>query len=181
MGVAVDARMVAAFRGEMAYYREHAHEARDEASLAELRARCAELLSGKLGREVVVDEMLAAIRFRAFDDAAPALGRLRDVGLKLVCVSNWDVSLPEVLERVGLLELFDGVVTSASVAVRKPEPGIFVAALHVAGSEADEVLHVGDSPEEDVAGAHAAGIRALLLDRSGGGDIASLAEIEQHL
>jgi FMN phosphatase YigB (HAD superfamily) len=40
---------------------------------------------------------------------------------------------------------------------------------------------VGDTPEEDVAGAAAAGIRALLLDREGGGDIASLAEIADAL
>jgi FMN phosphatase YigB (HAD superfamily) len=40
---------------------------------------------------------------------------------------------------------------------------------------------VGDTPEEDVDGARAAGIRALLVDRSGGGDIESLAAIRHHL
>ncbi|MGC1799227.1 MAG: HAD hydrolase-like protein, partial [Solirubrobacterales bacterium] len=59
---------------------------------------------------------------------------------------------------------------------------IFTAALELAGVEADEALHVGDTPEEDVAGARAAGIRPLLIDRHGsGGDISSLQEIEQHL
>ena len=37
-------------------------------------------------------------------------------GLRLVCVSNWDISLPEVLERCGLGDAFDGVVTSAEAA-----------------------------------------------------------------
>jgi HAD superfamily hydrolase (TIGR01549 family) len=181
LGVEADERMVAAFRAEMAYYREHAQEGRDEASVAELRGRCAALLSEKLGREVAVETMMGAIRFRAFDDAAPALAALHGRGLRLVCVSNWDVSLVEVLEGVGLLGLLDDVVTSAQVGVRKPEVAIFEAALRAAGSEAGGALHVGDTREEDIDGARAAGIRALLLDRDGAGDIASLAEIERRL
>src|SRR5262249_44498411 len=99
-----------------------------------------------------------------------------------VAVSNWDCSLPVVLERCGLGELLDGTVTSASAGARKPDPAIFTAALELAGCEAGEALHVGDTAEEDVAGARAAGIRALLLDREGGeGDITSLAQIDQHL
>jgi putative hydrolase of the HAD superfamily len=174
-------RVRSAFKAEMAYYREHAIEARDSESLADLRARCAALLSERLGREVEVPEMMDAIRFRAFDDAEPALSDLRGRGLRLVVVSNWDYALPRVLERVGLLPLLDGVVTSASVGAAKPDPAIFRAALEVADCEASEALHVGDSNEEDVAGAGAAGIRALLLDRSGAGDLASLAELPSAL
>lgn len=176
-GTAGDERAREAFKAEMAYYRQHSLEGRDDASLADLRRRCAAVLSEGLGREVGVPEMMAAIRFRAFDDAAPALRELRARGLRLVCLSNWDYSLPEVLGRVGLLGLLDGVVTSAGVGVAKPAAGIFGAALELAGCDASEALHVGDSSEEDIAGAASAGIRALLLDRSGGGDIASLAEI----
>ncbi|HEX5894319.1 MAG TPA: HAD-IA family hydrolase, partial [Solirubrobacterales bacterium] len=64
---------------------------------------------------------------------------------------------------------------------RKPEREIFTAALGVAGAAPDEVIHVGDTAEEDVAGAAAAGIRALLIDRDGGGDISSLEQIVEHL
>ena len=170
-----------AFRFEMAYYREHAHEGSDPETLAALRGRCAALLSSELGREVPVEAMMRAIRFRAYADAVPALAELRGDGFSLVCVSNWDISLPEVLERCGLLEALDGVVTSAAVGSRKPEAAIFAAALELAGCTAAEALHVGDSAEEDVAGARAAGIPHLLLDRSGAGDISSLTEIVQHL
>jgi putative hydrolase of the HAD superfamily len=173
--------LVAAVRAEMGYYTAHSHEGTDPRSLAELRRRCAELLSAELGLEVSVETMMASIRFRAFSDAAPALASLRARGLRLVCVSNWDVSLPEVLARCGLDEAVDGTVTSAAAGARKPDPAIFAAALELAGCSADEALHVGDTPEEDIAGARAAGIRALLLDRAGGGDIASLTEIEDHL
>ena len=124
---------------------------------------------------------MSSIRFRAFEDAAPALAELRLVGLRLVCVSNWDVSLAEVLARCGLGGALDGVVTSAGVGVRKPDPAIFEAGLEIAGCSADEALHVGDTPAEDVAGARAAGIRALLIDRQGGGDIDTLSSIRHHL
>jgi len=170
-----------AFRAEMSYYREHSDEGRDPDSLAALRRRCAAILSAELGREVAVEEMMAAIRFRAYSDAAPALAELRALGVQLVCVSNWDYSLPDVLARVGLADELDGVVTSAAVGARKPDPRLFEAALEVAGCAADEALHVGDTPTEDVEGAKAAGIRALLIDRDGGGDIESLHAIRHHL
>ena len=131
--------------------------------------------------EVDAATLVAAIRFQPYPDAPPALDGLRARGLRLLCVSNWDVSLAEVLERCGLRTALDGVVCSAAAGARKPDPRIFAAALGEAGCEAGEALHVGDTPEEDVAGAEAAGIRALLLDREGGGDITSLEEIEAHV
>jgi putative hydrolase of the HAD superfamily len=161
----------------MDYYKEHSHEGRDAESVAALRARCADILSWELDREVPVETMMSSIRFRAYGDAAPALAALRARGLRLVCVSNWDVSLTEVLERCGLGDSLDGVVTSAGSGSRKPDPVIFSQALEIAGCRASEAVHVGDTEEEDVAGAKAAGIRPILLNREGGGDISSLAEV----
>jgi putative hydrolase of the HAD superfamily len=175
-------RVRAAFRAEMAYYRDHSHEGRDPASLLELRARCAAVLSEGLGRGVTVEEMMAAIRFRAYPDAPPALEELAARGLRLVVVSNWDCSLQEVLARVGLAEHLDGVVSSAEAGARKPAPEIFARALELAGVGPPEAVHVGDTPEEDRAGALAAGIRPLIIDRRGdGGDIASLGELTATL
>ena len=171
----------AAWRNEMAYYREHAHEAADQESLADLRRRCAELLGRELGREIDVPTLMSAIRFRPYPDAAPALAGLRDRGLALVCVSNWDVSLREVLQRTGLAGVLDGIVSSAEAGASKPNPAIFRAALELAGCAPEEALHVGDTGAEDIAGARAAGIPALLVDRGGNGDVASLAEIQDHL
>ncbi len=177
-----DQRLVTALRAEMAYYREHAQEGRDAASLADLRERCATLVSRELGVEIGVDELVSAIRFSAYPDVIPALRGLRHRGLRLVTVSNWDCSLPRVLEGCGIDGLLDGTVTSAGAGARKPDPAIFAAALELAGVRADEALHVGDTAEEDVAGAQAAGIRPLLIERDGsGGDISSLEEIDQHL
>jgi 2-haloalkanoic acid dehalogenase type II len=177
-----DDRLEEALGAEMAYYREHAQEGRDEDSLAELRRRCAAIVTDRLGLEVTADELVAAIRFDAYPDAVPALRELRERVLRLVAVSNWDCSLPQVLARCGLGDLLDGVVTSAAAGARKPDPAIFEQALELAECEPDEALHVGDTAEEDVEGARAAGIRALLIDRDGnGGDISSLKEIREHL
>jgi putative hydrolase of the HAD superfamily len=176
-----DERLVAAVRAEMSYYKAHSHEGRDPQSLAELRARCAEVLSRELGAEVDVDTLVEAIRFAPYPDAVPALRALRDAGMKLVCVSNWDVSLEQVLERCGLAEHLDGAVSSALAGARKPDPAIFAPALELAGASAEQALHVGDTAEEDLDAARAAGIRALLIDREGGGDVASLEEVQRFL
>jgi putative hydrolase of the HAD superfamily len=181
-----DDRVRRAFRAEMSYYRDHSHEAGDAGALADLRERCARLLSSELGTEVSVERMMAAIRFRAYPDAEPALASLRDRGMALVCVSNWDCSLSSVLDRCGLGPLLHGVVTSAEWGARKPDPAIFERALELAGCAPEEALHVGDTPAEDLAGAEAAGIPAVLIARDGGrGEtgrrVGSLAEIEQYL
>jgi len=179
-------RLVSAVRAEMEYYKQHAHEGRDPESLADLRRRCAEFLSRELGATVTAEELVDAVRLAPYPDAAPALRALRKRGLPVVVVSNWDCSLETVLERCGLSELIDGAVSSAEAGARKPDPAIFGPALELAGVEASEALHVGDTLEEDVAGARAAGIRVLLIDRDGGdgdgdGEISSLTEIDEHL
>jgi putative hydrolase of the HAD superfamily len=86
----------------------------------------------------------------------------------VIVVSNWDVSLAEVLQRIGLGSHIDGVVTSAQVGERKPSPAVFDAALALAGTAADRAIHVGDSVVEDVQGARAAGLEAVMLRRDGG-------------
>jgi putative hydrolase of the HAD superfamily len=177
-----DERLVAAVRLEMDYYREHAHEGRDPDSLADLRERCATLISRELEVEVTADQLVESVRMSAYPDAVPALTALRERALRLVAVSNWDCSLGTVLERCGLAELLDGAISSAEAGAPKPDPAIFTSALELAGCEPSEALHVGDTREEDVVGARAAGIRVLLLDRGDGdGDISSLAQIEEHL
>lgn len=180
-----DERLVAAVRAEMDYYKEHADEGRDESSLADLRDRCSALLSRELGVTVSTEELVASVKMRPYQDAEPALRSLREGGLKLVVVSNWDCSLGTVLDRCGLAGLLDGAISSAEAGARKPDPAIFARALELVGCGPDEALHVGDTPEEDVEGAAAAGVRALLIDREadGGaaGQIASLTEIEEHL
>ena len=174
-----DAR--AALLDEMAYYRAHHDEATGSVELDDLRDRCTEVLRGALpeharGAGDLRAALLASLRFRSYPEAPDVLAALGELGVKRFVVSNWDVSLREVLARTGLTPLLDGVVISAEVGASKPDPAIFERALAVAGVAADEALHVGDTLDVDLAGARAAGLRALHLDRSGADDsaIASL-------
>jgi len=160
----------AAFRAEIGYYLAHHLDGRDAASLDDLRDRCAQVIVDALDAPAVElptakDAMLAALRFSAFADAAPALRALRRRGLRLVVASNWDASLAEVLERAGLGPLVDAVVSSAEVGAPKPAPELFAAALERAGVPASRALHVGDSIAGDVEGARAAGLRTVLMVR----------------
>ena len=163
-----------AILAEIAYYRRHHFEGHDRASLAGLRRRGAEVLREALGPAFaaaplgeVTRALLASLAFEAYPDAAPALRALRARGLRLVVVSNWDVSLHEVLARTGIAPLVHGAISSAELGAAKPHPAIFRHALTLAGVPARAALHVGDSPEDDVAGARAAGIAAALLVRRG--------------
>ena len=175
----------AAMRAEIAHYRAHLHEGRDAESLAALRRAAAEAMRPVLGTDAdLTDALLAALRFRAYPDAAPALWTLRSHGLSTVVVSNWDHSLHERLEETGLAPLIDGAVASAELGRAKPDRAIFDHALALAGAAADAALHAGDTPEEDVAGALAAGLRAVLVVRDGAAPalpgvpvIGSLAEL----
>ena len=172
LGVEVTAEAAeAAIRDEIGYYRAHLHEGRDPASLADLRRRSAEAMRPALGTdadgEALTEALLAALRFRAYPDAAPALLTLRSRGLVVVVVSNWDHSLHERLAETGLAALVDAAVASAEVGHAKPERAIFEHALELAGAEPAEALHAGDSPDEDVGGALAAGLRAVLVARAG--------------
>jgi putative hydrolase of the HAD superfamily len=97
----------------------------------------------------------------------PTLGELRERGLTVVIASNWDCSLPEWLGPAGIMELVDGVVTSAEVGAPKPNTRVFERALAIAGVEPQEALHVGDKVDNDVEGARAAGVRGILLQREG--------------
>jgi putative hydrolase of the HAD superfamily len=161
-----------AMLAEMAYYRANHDDASDRAGLADLRRRCAEVVRAELGAELAVGDveaaMLAAIRFRPYAEVPGVLGALRERGCALVVVSNWDVSLHDVLDQTGLRPLVDAVVTSAELGVAKPDPAIFAHALELAGGvPAAEALHVGDDVAADVEGARAAGIAAVLVARDG--------------
>ena len=180
-----------AIRAEIAYYRAHLHEGSDPAGLALLRRQSAEAMRPELPSPaaeapgaLLTAALLDSLRFVAYPEVPDALRALRPLGVRLVVVSNWDVSLHERLAETGLAELVDGAVASAEIGSAKPDPAIFARGLALAGVGAAEAWHVGDSLDADVRGAQAAGLRAVLLARdgaaapaSGVGVIRSLAEL----
>ena len=164
----------AAVEAEIAYYRAHSLEGGDRPRLDDLRRRCAAVVRDVLdqpGAELSVDDvlaaLLAALRFQAFPDVLPGLTRLRRAGLRLVVVSNWDVSLHDRLAETGIAGLVHGAIASAELGAPKPDPAIFAHALTMAGVPAAEAIHAGDSLREDVEGARAAGVEPVLVCREG--------------
>lgn len=102
-----------------------------------------------------------------FDDVVPTLEALGEAGVQMGVVSNWDSRLPAVLERLGLAHFFDVVIVSSLEGVEKPDPRIFHRAVEVLGADPKTTAHVGDLPEIDIDGARAAGLRGVLVDRTG--------------
>lgn len=139
-----------AMGAEIAFYRAHLHHAGNAEGLASLRERCTKVLRDALPAHARrVDDLqgilLRALRFRPYPEVPAALAAWREAGLRLVVVSNWDVSLHEVLATTGLAPLLDGVVVSAEAQVSKPDARLFALGLERAGVAAGEALHVGDT------------------------------------
>lgn len=158
---------------EIAHYRARMHIARDRAGLDALRAECGRVLADALGAGAppapeATAMLIASLRFRLHEDAVPAMDSLEADGVRLGVVSNWDCALPDHLAALGAVDRFVVVAASAAVGAAKPDPAIFRHALRVAGVDAARAVHVGDRMAEDYEGARAAGLQALLLDRSGG-------------
>jgi putative hydrolase of the HAD superfamily len=181
-----------AIAAEIAYYRAHLDEGRDMGRLVALRRQCAEILRAALppseqleaiDGDALTEALLVSLRFTAYEDVDPFLGRLEERGLRAVVVSNWDVSLHGVLERLGVAQRVHGILTSAEAGARKPAAAIFEHALRIARADPRDAIHIGDSLEEDVAGASNAGIAAILVRRDGGAGrpgvptVTSLAEL----
>ena len=184
LDVALD-RCAAAMAAEMAYYGAHCARATDDVALAVLRLECADVLAdvlaaGPQGAEVLPC-LTDAVVFTAFEDARPALDVLTAQGRRLAVVSNWDVSLPPVLRRLGLATPFETVVHSAGVGAAKPDPRPFQVALERLELSPDDCIHIGDDVVSDGQGAAAAGLRAILVDRSsehpGEGTVRSLEDV----
>jgi HAD superfamily hydrolase (TIGR01549 family) len=99
---------------------------------------------------------------------ASVLDRLRRRH-RLAVVSNFDYTPTArgILEREGIVHLFETVVVSDEVGWRKPRPVIFEIALRRLGVSAAEALYVGDRADADVAGAQGVGMDAAWINRDG--------------
>jgi putative hydrolase of the HAD superfamily len=104
-----------------------------------------------------------AANFELYDDVLPTLAELRRLGLKLGLISNTGRDLDAFVAHHGLD--VDAAISSRAHGKTKPHESIFRAILERIGVEAREAAMVGDSLEDDVEGAQALGMRALLVDR----------------
>jgi HAD superfamily hydrolase (TIGR01549 family) len=130
-----------------------------------------EIFTGMGGPEEIAAECATEIErgwevsenFELYEDALPALEELRKARLRIGLVSNGIRDLTEFVAHHRLD--VDAIVDSRSHGRVKPHPTIFEAALELLGVRAADTVMVGDSLAEDIEGARALGMRAILVDR----------------
>ena len=103
--------------------------------------------------------------WRLYPGVLDVLLELKSKKKKLGIVSNWDSRLFVICSGLGLEDYFEFILASAVFGASKPSPRIFDEALRRAGVRPQEAVHIGDSFEDDVKGARAAGLQAILIER----------------
>lgn len=115
--------------------------------------------------EDVFEAFRSARSWDLYEDTLPCLERLRSAGYRLAVISNFDSRLFDLLANLEIDHYFERVVLSWHTGAAKPDPLIFRRALDSMTVAPQQALHTGDSIHEDAAGAAAAGMTAVLLDR----------------
>ncbi|GMH15309.1 hypothetical protein Nepgr_017150 [Nepenthes gracilis] len=123
--------------------------------------------------EEVYEYFANGYSWRLPDGAYETILCLRDAGVKMAVVSNFDTRLRKLLEDLNVLDLFDAVVISSEVGFEKPDAKIFKAALDQIRVNAENTVHVGDDQESDKVGADAVGIECWLW----GKDVKTFSDI----
>lgn len=118
----------------------------------------------------------SADAWRPVEGIRELLAELRARGLATGIVSNFDQRLIGILQGLDLKELLDVVMLPSEARAAKPDPRIFALALERLEVPAAEAAFVGDDPERDLAGARAAGLKAIEV-----GSLATLAELPARI
>lgn len=148
-------------------------EPRDETGLSVVERRL-NRLAGEMNLEIPREQAIAAIEKSIdvwhdqvrLDPEVPAVLREIRRHRSLALVSNFDYApyVQNLMVKWQLAPLFDVILVSDAVGVKKPHPDIFGRALLHMGLSSDQAIHVGDS-QEDIEGAFGAGIRPVWIDR----------------
>ncbi|PON44151.1 HAD-superfamily hydrolase, subfamily IA, REG-2-like [Parasponia andersonii] len=109
--------------------------------------------------------------------AYETISLLKDAGVKVAVVSNFDTRLRKLLKDLNVLDLFDAVIISSEVGYEKPDQKIFEAALDQINVEAHKAVHVGDDKNADKVGANTIGIDCWLW----GIDVKTFSDIEKGI
>ena len=122
-----------------------------------------------------------------YPEVLDTLAALRQRGVTLAVISNFDSRLVRLIDGLGVGSWFTDIFVSSRVGYAKPDRQIFDVALGRHGLAPGNAIHVGDSETNDLLGAQNAGLKGLLIDRGRQTDetaperIASLQEIVTHL
>ncbi|WP_309385215.1 HAD-IA family hydrolase [Cerasicoccus frondis] len=107
-------------------------------------------------------------RWRLLPGVESTLAQLHAHGQRLFVLSNNDSRLRGIIDGLGIGQYFEAIFISAELGAEKPSPRIFELVREAIGVDASELLHVGDSPVEDIQGALDAGWWAALVGPKAG-------------
>lgn len=147
------------------------HHRRHRTSLAERVFRRLNVRASKKSVAQHADymwQLLGPASLAVFSDVQRVLASIRAAGIPLAVISNWQHGLHAFCTELGLATSFRHILSSAEVGHAKPAPEIFHEACRRLGVLPHRVLHVGDSPDDDVVGGRSAGIEVILIDRRPG-------------
>jgi len=152
-----------AFEAEGRVYASRAVEAHQPDAFAALQRECTGVFLAELDAETIAAgdfaaSYVAAMQFELLPDVLESLQRLRRCGLELAVVANFDLTVHERLDQLGVGPLLSAVVTPADAETAKPDPRIFELALERLGIPSERALHIGDGPTDEE-GATAAGMK----------------------
>jgi len=118
--------------------------------------------------EIIYEAFERKDHWHIFDDviSSDLLRKLKQSGVTLGVVSNWDSRLHTILKSTGLADYFDFILASAEVGSAKPDKKIFIEAIRRSEVNSQEICHIGDDFRADIQGAHSVGIEAILIDRN---------------
>ncbi|MCO5575737.1 hypothetical protein L7F22_029540 [Adiantum nelumboides] len=110
-------------------------------------------------------------------DAGRIFEALRQSGVKVAVVSNFDTRLRPLMSALHCYDWFDAMAISAEVGAEKPNPAIFSAACELLGVQEQDAVHVGDDRRNDIWGARDAGCDAWLW----GEDVTSFQQVAEKI
>lgn len=120
----------------------------------------------KVVMKLMVMMQQARMDLMVFNDTIPALTELKKRGLVTGLISNIEKNMNQAIEKMGIASKLDVIVTSTDAGTAKPQPEIFHFAMNKVKVLPMESIYVGDQYQVDMAGAKAAGMKGILLDRA---------------
>lgn len=117
---------------------------------------------------VQIHAQVARKGFKLYEDVAGTLAVLKKADVRMALITNGPSDLQRSkLQILDIEHWFEAVVISGAIGRAKPAAAVFDLAVRQTGVKPEDVWHVGDSLEADVAGARAAGLTAVWLNRTG--------------
>ena len=114
-------------------------------------------------------------RYQLFEDVLELLEDLTGRALRVGIISN-NTEVVQIVAQLDMTHRFEIIVSPDTYRVAKPHPEIFVRALAAMGVDPASAIYIGDSYDNDVVGARAAGLTPVLVDRFAVHDDATDAE-----